>query len=235
MLPNTQLLPLHSAKQVRQSGKQFYVDLHGTRLPSVTTILNVTKPQGQREALMNWRHRVGTVEANRIAGAASRRGTGTHKQIQRYLQGKDTPCPEPVEPYWESLKSVLQNIQDVKLIEGSVFHYDLSYAGKVDCVASYRGIPCICEWKTADRPKGAVEYLHDSPLQLVAYLEAVNHYYQEYKIDLKHALLVVAIPEMPAEIFWFEPEAIKTHWQEWEQRLADFQQFRNSTYRVQQE
>jgi genome maintenance exonuclease 1 len=229
MLPNAQLLPLHSAKQVRQDGKQFYIDPHGARLPSVTTILDATKPQAQREMLVNWRKRVGTVEANRIAGAASRRGTGTHKQIQCYLQGKDALCPEPVKPYWESLKPVLQDIQDVKLIEGSVFHYDLSYAGKVDCVASYRGIPCVCEWKTADRPKGTVEYLHDYPLQLMAYLEAVNHYYQEYKIDLKHALLVVAVPEMPAEVFWFEPEAIKTHWQAWEQRLTNFWQLRLGT------
>lgn len=229
MFPNTQLLPLPSAKQVRQHGRQFYVDHHGTKLPSVTTILNATKPQIQREMLAKWRQQVGTVEANRIAGAASRRGTGTHKQIQRYLQGEDIPCPEPVEPYWESLKPVLQDIQDVKLIEGSVFHYNLSYAGKVDCVASYRGVPCVCEWKTADRPKGAVEYLHDYPLQLMAYLEAVNHYYQEYKLGLKHALLVIAIPEMPAEVFWFEPEAIKIHWREWEQRLSRFWQSRPRT------
>lgn len=227
MSPNTQLLPLHSAKQVREDGRQFYVDSHGAKLPSVTTILSATRPQAQREALANWRKRVGPGEANRIAGAASRRGTGTHKQIQRFLQGKDAPCPESVKPYWESLKPVLQDIHAIKLVEGSVFHYGLRYAGKVDCVASYQGIPCVCEWKTADRPKEAIEYLHDYPLQLVAYLEAVNHYYQEYKIDLKHALIVVAIPEMPAEMFWFEPEAVKLYWQAWEQRLASFWQLRH--------
>ena len=231
MLSNTQLLPFHHAKQVREYGKQFYVDSHGTRLPSVTTILNATKPQAERQALANWRERVGVDEAKRIAGAASRRGTGAHKQIQRYLQGNEVVCSESVRPYWKSLEPVLQDIQDVRLVEGSVFHYDLSYAGKVDCVASYQGVPCLCEWKTADRPKGTVEHLYDYPLQLTAYLEAVNHYYRQYKVDLEYALLVVAIPEMPAEVFWFEPEAIKTHWQAWEQRLINFWRRKGSIYR----
>lgn len=231
MVSNTQLLPIYPAKQVREDGRQFYVDAGGAKLPSVTTILNATRPQARREALANWRSRVGTVEANQITGAASRRGTGTHKQIERYLQGKQLSCSELIRPYWESLEPVLQDIQAVRLIEGSVFHYDLSYAGKVDCVATYQGVPCLCEWKTADRPKGTVERLYDYPLQLTAYLEAVNHYYQEYEINLKHALLVVAIPGMPAEVFWFEPAAIEIHWQAWEQRLAQFWRRRSSIYR----
>ena len=87
-----QRLPHFSAKTVRENGKQYYVDAQGRRLPSVTTILNVTKPQAHREALANWRDRVGAAEATRISGAASRRGTGTHKQIQRYLSGETVVC-----------------------------------------------------------------------------------------------------------------------------------------------
>ncbi len=219
---DTQLLPRHSAKQVRENGKQYYVDANGERLPSVTTILNATKSQADRERLQNWRQRVGVAEANQISGAASRRGTGTHKQIQRYLEGKDSPCPDAILPYWQSIEPVLQDIDNVRLVEGTVFNYDLGYAGIVDCVASFRGIPCICEWKTADKLKGSVERLYDYPLQVAAYCSAVNHHYQEYGINLEHTLLAVAIPGMSAEVFWFEPDAMQSYLHQWEERVAAF-------------
>lgn len=220
--PALQLLPCPQAKSVRENGNQYYLDAKGDRLPSVTTILNGTKPQEDRDRLASWRQRVGATEANRISGTASRRGTQTHKQIQRYLLGKDSPCPDAISAYWESIEPILQDIDAVRLIESPVFHYDLSYAGRVDCVASYKGVPCVCEWKTADKPKGVVERLYEYPLQLSAYLGAVNQYYQDYGVKLDHALLVVAIPGMPAEVFWFEPVAMTDYWQQWEQRVAEY-------------
>jgi hypothetical protein len=195
-------------------------------LPSVTTILNATKPQADWDALMRWRDRLGTEEANRVAKAASRRGTSTHKQIKNYLLGNESPCPESALPYWESIKPVMSDIQDVQLVESAVFHYDLRYAGKVDCVASYRGIPCILDWKTADAPKGSVERLHDGPLQLAAYCGAVNHAYMKYGVKLRHALLVVAIANQPAELFWFEPDDLMERWQQWHGRVEDYYRFR---------
>jgi hypothetical protein len=222
MHTDTQLLPRHSAKQVRENGKQYYIDNQGTKFPSVTTILNATKPQEDRERLLNWRQRVGVAEANQISGAASRRGTGTHKQIQRHLEGKESPCPDAILPYWQSIEPILQDITNVRLVEGTVFNYDLGYAGIVDCVASFRGIPCLCEWKTADKPKGSIERLYDYPLQIAAYSSAVNDYYQAYKIKLEHALIVVAIPDKLAEVFWFEPEAMQVYSKQWEKRVADF-------------
>lgn len=220
--PDTQLLPRLHAKSMRDNGNQYYVNDLGDRLPSVTTILNATKPQADRDRLANWRQQVGTDAANRISGNASRRGTQTHKQIQRYLQGLDSPCPEASRPYWESIAPVLQDIDTVRLIESPVFNYNLSYAGVVDCVASYRGTPCVCEWKTADKPKGSVERLYEYPLQLTAYLGAVNQYYQDYGVKLDRALLVVAVPDLPAEVFLFEPAAMQDYWQQWEKRVAEY-------------
>ncbi len=219
---DTQLLPRINATVKRENGKQYYVDANGNRFPSVTTILNATKSQADRDRLLNWKARVGTEEATRITTSASRRGTQTHKQIERYLLGQNPVCPEASRPYWESIKPVLEQIDTVRLVEGSVFHHDLSYSGKVDCIASYQGVPCICEWKTADKPKGSIEHLYEHPLQLTAYIGAANEYYRDYGIQLKHALLVVAIPEMPAEVFWFESAVIKDYWEQWEKRVAEY-------------
>ncbi len=199
-----------------------FVDHQGVYLPSVTTILNATKPQEARDALMRWRDRLGAAEAGRISAAASRRGSMTHKQIKTYLAGKNPVCPDAIRPYWESLEPVLSDVQDVRLLEETVFHYDLGYAGKVDCVASYQGIPCVVDWKTADQPKGSIERLYDGPLQLAAYCGAVNHSYPDYASSLRQAILVVAIPHQPAEIFRFEPAAMMQLWQQWQKRVEQF-------------
>ena len=223
----TQQLPRLNAKSLRNNGKQYYMDTTGKNFPSVTTILSTTKPQAERDRLNNWKSRVGMEEATRISTTASRRGTQTHKHIERYLLGENHICPEASLPYWESVKPVLEEINQVRLVEGSVFHYQMSYSGKVDCVASYQGVPCVCEWKTADKPKGSIERLYEYPLQLTAYLGAVNEYYQDYDIQINHALLVVAIPETEAEVFWFEPTAVEDYWHEWEKRVAEYWQSRN--------
>lgn len=216
------LLPTFSAKQTRFNGQSYYLDSQGNRFPSVSTILNATRSAEQREALLRWRQRVGDEEARQISSVASRRGTGTHKQIERYLKGHTIDCPETVRPYWESLQPVLPAIAEVRLVEGFVFHEDLGYAGKADCVASYEGVPCLCEWKTADRPKVSLEHLNDYPLQVAAYWGAVNQCYQSYGIELNHAVLVIAIPEMPAQVFWFDSDAIADYWQQWEERVHRF-------------
>lgn len=205
-----------------RSPRGYLVDARGVRLPSVTTILNATKPLEAREALAKWRDRLGPDVSNQVATAASRRGSQTHRQIRRYLQGEHPDCPDNVRPYWDSIQPVLAQIDQVRLLESPVFHYDLGYAGKVDCVASYQGVPCLCDWKTADAPKGSIERLYDGPLQLAAYCGAVNHFCNDPGLSLQRALLVVAIAHQPAEVFWFEPEQMQQYWQQWQQRLEAF-------------
>lgn len=223
-MPLIELLPNIPAKQIKENGNQYYINQVGNRLPSVTTILNATKPQADRQRLFDWRQRVGATQANKIASSASRRGTQTHKQIQRYLLGKDTPCLENSLPYWESIKPVLQNIDTVRLVEGSIFHDDLGYSGKVDCVAIYKGIPVVCEWKTADKPKSSISSLYEYPLQLAAYVGAVNYNYQDYGMQLDHAMLAIAIPDTTAQVFWFEPLDIQKYWQQWVERVKAYWQ-----------
>jgi genome maintenance exonuclease 1 len=227
-MTDLQWLPIYRAKSIRQNGQNYIVDGQGVRLPSVTTILNATKPQADREALMRWRDRLGKTEANRIASTASRRGSLTHKQLKQYLLGEAILCPSTVQPYWDSLQPVLEKIQTVRLVEGFVFHPDLGYAGKVDCIASYNQIPCVFDWKTADQPKGSIERLYDGPVQLAAYCGAINHTYAAQGVKLSHAALIVAIPHHPAEVFWFAPEEMVQYWQQWQMRVNQFYRMPNS-------
>ena len=59
-------------------------DVHGARLPSVTTILAKTKEQSY---LTRWKNKVGHEEAERIKNYSSKRGTAMHKFIEKHIQG----------------------------------------------------------------------------------------------------------------------------------------------------
>lgn len=216
------LLPAISAKSSRQDGRSYFVDAGGKRLPSVSSILNATKPEEDRKALRQWRQRMGQAKAQRITGQASRRGTQTHHYLRHYLLGETVACPDAAQPYWESLKAVMPAIDDVRLVEGAVFHYDLGYAGRIDCIASYQGIPCVLDWKTSDRPKESVQRLYDNPLQLAAYCGAANHVYSNQGIHLKEAVLINAVPGQDAEVFQFDAETLRGYWHQWQRRVEQF-------------
>jgi hypothetical protein len=219
--PTADWLPPLSAKLIRHGGQQFFQDPAARSLPSVSTILNATKPPEARAALARWRSRLGEAAATQVTTTASRRGSQTHRYLRQFLSGTPVTCPDSVQPYWQSLHPVLQQVDQVRLVERPVFHYDLGYAGRVDCVVSYQGILCLCDWKTADRPKGSRDRLYDAPLQLAAYCGAVNHCYGD-RLHLRHAMVVVALPDRPAEVFWFDPDDLRDYWHQWRDRLAQY-------------
>ncbi|MGK7888967.1 MAG: PD-(D/E)XK nuclease family protein, partial [Leptolyngbyaceae cyanobacterium] len=225
MPPTLNLLPTQFSKLRRSQGRSYFVDEQHQPLPSVTSILNVTKPVAARRALAQWKRRVGQENAQQISTKASRRGSQTHKILKEYLLGQEVVCPEPALPYWQSLETVIAQISDVRLVEGTVFHYDLGYAGKVDCVASFQGVPCVVDWKTSDRPKKTIQRLYDYPLQAAAYCGAVNHTYAQHEIHVTTALIAIAIPNEPAELFWLDPDDLREYWHQWQERLQDFYRF----------
>ena len=58
--------------------KRHYCLPDGSKVPSVTTILDRTKPEEKRQALANWRKRVGDQQAQQITTEAANRGTRMH-------------------------------------------------------------------------------------------------------------------------------------------------------------
>ena len=210
----TKLLPHYHGKPSWENGIGYLVDNRGIRLPGVTSILQVTKSPLQKAQLTRWREKVGTVEANRIILVSKKRGTIIHELVSKHLLGQPYSCPDLVRPYWDNLLPILDNIDNIRLIEGNLFHYYLGYAGRVDCVANYLGIPCVIEFKSAERLKP----LYDEPLQSTAYCGAVN---RQYGLRLKNALVIVTTPD-EASVTWFEPQQVTSNWHLWKQKVTDF-------------
>ena len=57
-----------------ENGKRLYQTPDGKKLPSVTTILDKTKPADQREALAKWKAAVGAERAQQITTEAAKIG-----------------------------------------------------------------------------------------------------------------------------------------------------------------
>lgn len=195
----------------------------GKIYPSVTTVLRKTQNPGQQYGLRKWIQKVGEEEAEKIKIAAAHRGTLTHAHAEKYLvEGIDEGCHEDALPYWKSIKCFANQIEEVRMMEASVFHHGLRYAGTVDLLAVHKGSLTLVDWKTSDKPKKYVSALYDYPLQLAAYIGAINKQHEEHGILVKRATLVVGIPNMEAEVFEFDADAILKYWKEWIVRLHNF-------------
>ena len=109
------------------------------KLPSVTTILQVTKSDEDKAALENWKQRVGHKEANKIKTAASNRGTSMHSYIEDFLRGRiNESFFESNEQYKNMAKEIIEKGIDSKLDEiygiEETLYYPEQYAGTADLV-----------------------------------------------------------------------------------------------------
>jgi len=84
------------------TNRRVYLTPDGKRVPSVTTVLDKTKPAEAREALQNWRNRVGHAKAQAITTEAASRGTRMHSYLENYIQ-TDMMVETPANPFsWAS-------------------------------------------------------------------------------------------------------------------------------------
>ena len=84
-------------------GKRHYCLPDGTKVPSVTTILDRTKPEEAKQKLREWRDRVGHERAQQITTEAANRGTRMHTYLERYVKNNDIgdfPTNPFAQPSW---------------------------------------------------------------------------------------------------------------------------------------
>ena len=172
----------HKLNRTNINGKRHYCTPTGDPVPSVTTILDKTKPEEKRLALENWRRRVGAEKAQQITTEAASRGTRMHTYLENYI--KDGTLKEAgSNPYsWAShvmaqtvIEQGLCNVDEYWGIEVPLYFPDV-YAGTTDCVGVHRGAEAILDFKQTNKPKKE-EWIDDYKLQLCAYAEAHNEVY----------------------------------------------------------
>ena len=175
-------------------GKRHYCLPDGSKVPSVTTILDRTKPEEKRQALANWKKRVGEQQAQQITTEAANRGTRMHAYLEHYaLQSDMKPLPgNPfAQPSWfmaaEVILQGLGNVDEFWGVEVPVYYSGL-YAGTTDCLGLWKGQPAIIDFKQTNKPKKR-EWIDDYFIQLAAYASAHN---STHGTDIKTGVIMMA-------------------------------------------
>lgn len=165
--------------KISDSGKRYYVTANGSRLPSVTTILDGTKPEESRRALAQWKQRVGAERAQQITTEAANRGTRMHTFLEHFVR-EGAIRERPANPFaWSShamaetvIREGLYKVDEFWGVEIPLYFPQI-YAGTTDGCGIHQGQPAILDYKQSNKPKRA-EWIEDYRLQLAAYAEAHN-------------------------------------------------------------
>lgn len=144
---------------------RFYTLPDGTKLPSVTTVLGAQKKQ----AIVEWRKRVGDEVANQISGVATRRGTAVHTLCENYLNNEEVPFQiNDAYEMFHSIKPFLNKINNIHYQEQALWSKQLGMAGRTDCIGEYDGVLSSIDFKTSKKVKSH-EDIEDYFWQTTAY------------------------------------------------------------------
>lgn len=201
--------PLHI---YTDSGRFYQIGEH--QYPGVGNILSATESPEQQDFWQQYRANPENVV---YSDRAKSRGKLFHAAVEHHFRSDaaDDDAIAQVSSYWHSAYNVLQRITNPLLVESAVWHPIGCYAGTVDMVCSFDGVPVILDWKTATKPK-QVEWLNRYPLQLAAYCGAVN---RMYGTSITQGVVVVALPEQEAQVFQF---SLGDYWRLWLNRLVGY-------------
>ncbi|XP_075875007.1 mitochondrial genome maintenance exonuclease 1 [Nelusetta ayraudi] len=211
-------------------------------VPSVTRILQQTLSPDQLFYLERWRKKMiaelGEEGFARYSQNLFKQGKRFHSVLEDILSSgstwesmspeeKETHLPE-VQGYMESVSHILKDIRAVRAIESTVHHDKLNYLGIADCVARYRGVLCVIDWKTSEKPKPLLSNTYDNPIQIAAYAGALNND-PKYKYQVENGLIVVVYKDgSPAHAHCLNSDLMSDYWKRWLVRLEEFNEKRST-------
>lgn len=177
-------------------GKRYYTTPSGVRLPSVTTVVGAKKKQ----IIMEWRNRVGEVEANRISKLATGRGNRVHNLAEKYLKNEKIDwlreMPDAVEMF-RSLIEHMNRINNIHYIEQSLWSERIGVAGRVDVIAEWDGVLSVIDFKTSKKLKKR-EDIPEYFAQCTAY---AGMYEEHVCVPIDQLVIIMAVENEKPLIF----------------------------------
>jgi len=166
-------------------GTRVYETPSGRAYPSVTTVTGLHSAKG----IMEWRKRVGEAEANRISGRASARGTRIHNHCESYLLGESTEPDMFDAEMFNSIKPLLDQVDNIHALEDPLYSDHLQVAGTVDCIAEFQGKLSVIDFKTSSKPKDRDD-IHNYFMQTAAYAVAFE---ERTGIPIGRLVIIMAV------------------------------------------
>ena len=206
------------------TGKRLYATPDGFKVPSVTTVLDKTKPAESRIALANWRKNVGEKKAQEIVTEAANRGTRMHTFLENYIKGdilKETVSNPYAQQSLTMAKIVIDKgfpkINEVWGSEVPLYFPEL-YAGTTDCCGIHDGDESILDFKQTNKPK-KLEYIGDYFLQLTAYAMAHN---EIHKTNIRKGVILMCSKDYEYQEFILEPKDFDYWSEQWLKRVEQY-------------
>lgn len=205
-------------------GSRKYATPDGEKLPSVTTILDATKSEESKQALANWRRRVGHAKAQEITTEAAGRGTRMHKWLEDYIKTGEIGAPGS-NPYSIQSHLMARSIIDQGLSKCNEFwgtevslYFPKIYAGTTDLVGLHEGSEAIMDHKQTNKPKKR-EWIEDYFVQLAAYANAHN---EVYGTKIRKGVIFMCSAANEYQEFILEGADFDTYTDKWFNRVEQY-------------
>lgn len=212
--------PYQEFKRKSVNGKRLYENPYGDAVPSVTTILDKTKPREKREALNNWKKRVGAAEAQRIVTEAANVGTQMHNMLEAWVKNEEYVGESTVQSRMMAdtvKKNVEPYLDEVWGSEVNLCYPEL-YAGTTDLVGVYKGKPTIMDFKQTNKPKKR-EWIDDYFMQGAAYGLAHN---EMFGSEIENIAIFMCSRDCEWQLFEVEAAEFKEWSERWSKRVEEF-------------
>lgn len=205
-------------------GTRKYATPDGEKLPSVTTILDATKSKESKDALNNWRKRVGTAKAKEITTEAAGRGTRMHKWIETYIKtgamGDPGSNPYSIQSHKMANSIITQGLTKCTELWGTEvsLYYPKVYAGTTDLVGIHDSAEAIMDHKQSNRLKKR-EWIDDYFIQLAAYAEAHN---KVYGTNIRKGVIFMCTADNVYQEFIVEGSEFDSWTEKWFKRVEEY-------------
>ena len=209
-------------------GKRHYV-FDKEKLPSVTTILDITQTAEKRESLRAWQERVGLEQAEKIKDEAAARGTAMHKILEKYIleQGYLDETAVGKQAHNMALQVIQSGLSNVTEYYGTecTLYYPGLYAGQTDLVGIHKGQDAIIDFKQTNKPKRR-EWIDDYFMQLSAYAMAHNVLFDT---NISKGVVMMCSKDNYYQEFIVEGEEFKKHAHNFLRRVDEYYSSRTKT------
>ena len=207
------------------NGKRHYCLPDGSKVASVTTILDKTKPQESVDALNQWRARMGQQKAQEITTEAANRGTRMHTWLETFIKTGILP-PHGTNPYSkqsqlmakEIISKGLPSVTEIWGVEVPLYYSGL-YAGTADGIGVHSGKECIFDFKQANKPKKK-SWIDDYFCQVTAYGLAHN---AMFGTNIQKGVIMICVSAtIEYQEFILEGDEWNYYANEWARRVEQY-------------
>lgn len=183
-------------QRIEENGKRFYVTPEGNRYPSVTTVTGYAK----KAFFAEWRKN-NPEEAKRV----STRGTRFHSLVEKYLNNEEMDRKKINFAdlfLFSQAEAEIDNIDNIHLLETTLWSDTLKLAGRVDCIAEYNGKLSVIDFKSASREKPASD-IKEYFMQATAY---AIMYQERYGKAIDNIVIIMSSEDGMVNVYQVNPK-----------------------------